>query len=135
MPSLPASAAKHLCHPCQGLLPQFSSLLLLSVTCLLISWANRQITVLPRALEVSVLRTKSGSQDAADGRTQQVSREASRGADELGAVDLLQPVPHVGVQLRVQRFYLEAEEEKETNYFLFALHHSSFLNREPQRCL
>lgn len=60
-----------------------------------------------------------------------MSREASRGADELRAIELLQPVPNVGMQLLVKRFYLEEEEEKETNYFLFGLHHSSLLNREP----
>lgn len=60
-----------------------------------------------------------------------MSREASPGVDELGAIELLQPVPNVGVQLLVQRFYLEEEEKKETNYFLFGLRHSSLLNREP----
>lgn len=53
-------------------------------------------------------------------RTQEVSREASSGADELGAVHLPQLVSHVGMQLLIQRFYLEAEEEKETIYFFFS---------------
>lgn len=51
--------------------------------------------------------------------TQEVSREASSGADELRAVHLPQLVSHVGMQLLIQRFYLEAEEEKETIYFFF----------------
>lgn len=60
-----------------------------------------------------------------------MSREASCGADELGAIHLSQLVSHVGMQLLVQRFYLEAEEEKETIFiFHFALLLSLLLNRE-----
>lgn len=60
-------------------------------------------------------------------------REASSGVDELRAIDLLQTVPHIGMQLLVQRFYLEAEEEEQANYFFLALANLSLLNREPQR--
>lgn len=64
--------------------------------------------------------------------TQQVSREASSGADELGAIHLPQLVSHIGMQLLIQRFYLEAEEEKKTIFiFHFALFRSLLLNREP----
>jgi len=64
-----------------------------------------------------------------------MGREASCVTDELGTIDLLQPVPHVGMQLLVQGFYLEAEQEKEMNYYLFALCHSSLLNKELRSCV